>query len=61
MKERNIEEKVVVYHSHLYYFYDKGEKVFLDWGETGFIPNEGDFFLHPEKEKDIELEAIYES
>jgi len=56
--------EIVVYHNvdeegnHSYYFYDENEKVDLDWGEVGHIPNRGDRFAHPEKSIDLRLDDI---
>jgi hypothetical protein len=59
-------DKVIVYHevdedgNHFYFFYDGNNKIELDWGETGFIPNFGDRFPHPDREIDLVLNGIYE-
>ncbi len=40
--------EVTVYRA--YYFYDGHQRVYLDWGETGLIPNPGDAFDHPTRD-----------
>lgn len=63
-KDLQHEDKVIVYHKvnrngdHIYYFYDNGKKVYLDWGEIGHIPNCEDAFPHPQKDIDLILDDI---
>ena len=45
--------------NHYYFFFDGNEKVDLDWGETGFIPNIGDRFPHPTRNIDLVLKEIF--
>ena len=55
---------VQVYHEftdeekHCYWFYDGKERINLDWGQTGHIPNGGDQFPHPKREIDLHLDDI---
>jgi len=64
MKMLKHNSKVIVYHNidedgnHCYYFYDGKKKIKLIWGETGYIPNFGDRFPHPQKEIDLRLDNI---
>ncbi len=64
MKKLRQNTEVVVYHdvddegNHSYYFYDEDEKVDLDWGEVGHIPNRDDRFPHPDKNLDLRLDNI---
>ena len=44
--------------NYYYFFFDGDEKVELDWGETGFIPNIGDRFPHPSRDIDLILSEI---
>jgi len=64
MKRLKQNDKIAVYHqidqkgNHYYYFYDGGRRIYLDWGETGLIPNAGDRFPHPERDIDLKLDDI---
>ncbi len=52
-KSINVYHKVDDEGNHLYFFYDSGEKIDLDWGDTGHIPNAGDTFPHPKRNIDF--------
>jgi len=64
MKNLRSGDVSVVYHevdeegNHSYWFYDGDERVDLDWGETGHIPNSGDRFPHPDRDIDLRLDDI---
>ena len=64
MKKLKQNDKIIVYHkideagNHYYYFYDCKEKIELDWGETGHIPNGNDRFSHPVREIPLILDDI---
>jgi len=64
MKKLRNGDASIVYHevdeegNHLYWFYDGGKRVGLDWGEIGHIPNGGDRFPHPERDIDLRLDDI---
>lgn len=64
MKKLKNRNSVKVYHeiddesNHYYWFLDGNEKVDLDWGETGHIPNSGDQFPHPKRDMDLHLDGI---
>lgn len=49
-------DEVIVYRS--YYFYDGPERVDLDWGIIGHIPNQGDTFEHPKRNIGLRLGGI---
>jgi hypothetical protein len=64
MNRLRSDNSVKVYHevddegNHFYWFYEKGERIDLDWGETGHIPNCGDRFPHPKRDIDLRLDDI---
>lgn len=64
MKKLQNRDKITIYHEineagdHNYFFFDGTERVDLDWGDIGHIPNAGDSFPHPNRDIDLELDDI---
>mgnify|MGYP001048373214 CR=1 FL=1 len=67
MKKLKDGDYVRVYHEvddngeHWYWFCDGNKTVYLDWGETGLVPNWNDRFSHPERNIELRLEGVVSS